>query len=191
MRILARRCPSKTLVPNKNTSIGSWMKTRTSCARCLHLLRSRTTGPGTPFGCTTRADTVSRWSPLALTPKRDERSLRGRLLGRTPGNFDTVQVLMVHGLARTPLSLVWLASALRRGGYRPAHFGYLAFAESYGRILERLRSRLSLLAAGGRYAIVAHSLGGLLVRAALADRVVPPPEYFVMLGTPNESGTRS
>ncbi len=96
-----------------------------------------------------------------------------------------MQVLMVHGLSRTPLSLVWLARALSRAGYRPAQFGYLAFAESYGRIRERLRSRLSLLAAGGPYAIVAHSLGGLLVRAALADLVVPPPEHVVMLGTPN------
>jgi hypothetical protein len=88
-----------------------------------------------------------------------------------------VQVLMVHGLARTPLSLVWLARGLKRAGYRPVHFGYLALAESHGRIRERLRSRLSSLAAGGRYAIVAHSLGGLLVRAALAEGTVPPPEH--------------
>jgi hypothetical protein len=97
-----------------------------------------------------------------------------------------VSVLMVHGLARTPLSLLWLAGAIRRSGYPTAQFGYVACAEPYDRILERLRSRCSALAAEGPYAIVAHSLGGLLVRAALAEPDVPPPEHVVMLGTPNQ-----
>ena len=93
---------------------------------------------------------------------------------------------MVHGLARTPLSLVWLARVVRRVGYQTTYFGYWALAESYGRILERLGSRLRSVATAGRYAIVAHSLGGLLVRAALADLRIPPPEHVVMLGTPNQ-----
>ncbi len=72
-RILARRCPSKILITNRNTSIAPWVKTRTNCARCLHSSRSQTTGPLTPFGCTMRAETVFCWLPRALIPKRDER----------------------------------------------------------------------------------------------------------------------
>lgn len=97
-----------------------------------------------------------------------------------------MQVLLVHGLSRTPLSLFWLAGAIRRGGHRPRHFAYLAFAESYDRILDRMRSRLKSLGAAGPYAVAAHSLGGLLVRAALSDEAVPPPVHVVMLGVPNK-----
>ena len=97
----------------------------------------------------------------------------------------TTRVLTVHGLARSPLSMVWLARALRRAGYPTEHFGYLAFAESYDRIVRRLRARMRTVAARSRYAVVAHSLGGLLVREALGDATVSLPYRVVMLGTPN------
>ncbi len=92
---------------------------------------------------------------------------------------------MVHGLARTPLSLFWLARALQRAGFQVAHFGYVACAEPYARVVDRLRTRIRTLAAEGPYAIVAHSLGGLLVRGALDGSGIPVPYHVVMLGTPN------
>ncbi len=98
---------------------------------------------------------------------------------------DAIGVLLVHGLARTPLSLFWLARALRCAGHPTHHFAYLALAESHARIVKRLQAQLRSSGAAGPYAIVAHSLGGLLVRAALADPGIPPPQHVVMLGTPN------
>jgi hypothetical protein len=101
-----------------------------------------------------------------------------------------MRVLLIHGLSRTPLSLLGLARDLRRAGHRTELVAYSGTLESYGRIVARVRYRLETTA-GGRepYAVVGHSLGGLVMRAALdhwpADR--PLPRHLVMLGTPNRS----
>lgn len=99
-----------------------------------------------------------------------------------------MQVLLVHGLARTPLSLLGLARDLRRAGHRTELVAYSGALESFPRIIARVRHRLGLAAErGDPYAVVGHSLGGLIVRAALdpwpADR--PLPRHVVMLGTPS------
>jgi hypothetical protein len=97
---------------------------------------------------------------------------------------------MVHGLGRTPLSLVGLARDLRRSGHRPRLLGYLGALESYEAIVRRVRRRL-LAAAETRepYAAIGHSLGGLILRAALAEWPgdLPPPRCVVMLGTPSRT----
>lgn len=96
-----------------------------------------------------------------------------------------MKVLLIHGLARTSLSLAGLELRLRQAQMQPEHFGYAAFAEPFDRIVERLCLRLQAMAAQGPYGVVAHSLGGLLTRAAL--RHLPqPPAHIVMLGTPNQ-----
>jgi len=65
-------------------------------------------------------------------------------------------------------------------------FGYAAFLETFDQIVARLRQQLQELSQQGPYSVVVHSLGGLLVRAALASEAVPPPAHIVMLGTPNQ-----
>lgn len=96
-----------------------------------------------------------------------------------------MNVLLIHGLSRAPLSLFSLERRLRQSGHHTEQFGYGAFMESYTDIVGRLRSRLEVLSRRESYAIVAHSLGGLLTRSAL-DRVrFSLPRSIVMLGTPN------
>lgn len=65
---------------------------------------------------------------------------------------------------------------------------YVTALESFDRIVRRVRDRLALLAARGPYAAIGHSLGGLLVRAALANAStsLAPPAHLIMLGTPNQ-----
>jgi pimeloyl-ACP methyl ester carboxylesterase len=92
-------------------------------------------------------------------------------------------------MGRTALSLYRLARELESAGHRTRLLGYVAAVEPFERIVSRIHGRLAQLAQeGGRYAVVGHSLGGLLVRAALArSPVAHPPAHLIMLGTPNQS----
>lgn len=97
-----------------------------------------------------------------------------------------MQVLLVHGLSRTPASLAPLGWRLQSVGWQPTAFGYAAFLETFDQITERLRQQMQALSQQGPYSVVVHSLGGLLVRAALNSATVPLPAHTVMLGTPNQ-----
>ena len=97
-----------------------------------------------------------------------------------------MKILLIHGLSRTPLSLFGLELYLQKTGWATEQFGYIAFVETFDRIVERLRVRLQKLASQGTYGIVAHSLGGLLTRAALGLGSIEWPQHIVMLGTPNQ-----
>jgi hypothetical protein len=99
-----------------------------------------------------------------------------------------MRVLLVHGLARTPLSLLGLARDLRRAGYQTELVAYSGALESYQRIIARVRRRLEAAAHSGvPYAAIGHSLGGLMLRSALRDwpSNYRPPGHLILLGTPN------
>ncbi|MEL7083441.1 MAG: alpha/beta fold hydrolase [Cyanobacteria bacterium P01_A01_bin.3] len=98
-----------------------------------------------------------------------------------------MNVLLVHGLGRSPLSMLPLVAPLKDAGHSVEFFGYAAFADSYDRIAGRLQQRLLRLSRVDDYAVVGHSLGGLLVRSALAKGDLAPPRHVFMLGTPNQS----
>lgn len=96
-----------------------------------------------------------------------------------------MNLLLVHGLWRTPLSFVLLVHRLRGWGYQTEQFGYAAVAQRYDPIVARLVDRLEHLAAAGPYAVIGHSLGGVLLRSALPQVTGPAARHLVMLGTPN------
>ncbi len=101
-----------------------------------------------------------------------------------------MDLLLVHGMARTSLSLVPLAAHLRRRGHRITLSGYVAALEPFDAVCLRVRSHLERLAASGApYAVIGHSLGGLILRTALAvpDELRPAPRRLIFLGTPNRS----
>ncbi|MGH7508160.1 MAG: esterase/lipase family protein [Gemmatimonadales bacterium] len=100
-----------------------------------------------------------------------------------------MELLLVHGMGRTALSLGRLARDLRRAGHRAQVLGYVAALEPFQQIVARIHSRLAGLAQRRQpYAVLGHSLGGLLVRSALAlEPVQPLPVHLIMLGTPNRS----
>lgn len=103
-----------------------------------------------------------------------------------PGSH--AHVLLVHGLGRTPGSLASLGRALRREGYPVHQLGYVAAVESVDRIIGRVRDRLEeLSAAQVPLVVIGHSLGGILVRAALAEADTRPirVDHLIMLGPPN------
>jgi alpha-beta hydrolase superfamily lysophospholipase len=106
-------------------------------------------------------------------------------LGHESDGRRPLRVLLVHGLGRTPLSCLRLARALRRAGCAVQSFPYAGLAEPYDGIVDRLVRRLDRLAAEGEYAVVGHSLGGVLLRDALPRVRGRAPQHLVMLGTPS------
>jgi hypothetical protein len=97
-------------------------------------------------------------------------------------------VLLVHGMGRTPRSMARLARMLQQEGHWVENFGYHAARESFDAIARRLTIELTQLAASS-YAVVGHSLGGLLLRQAIAGLPADArrPLRLIMLGTPNHS----
>ena len=98
-----------------------------------------------------------------------------------------MRALFVHGLGRTPLSSWPLLLQLRRAGFATDTFGYFAAAQSFTQIQERLTAKITALAArDDGYVLIGHSLGGVLIRAAV--NALPPgtpqPSHVFLLGSP-------
>jgi hypothetical protein len=68
-------------------------------------------------------------------------------------------------------------------------FGYLPAVQKFPAIVQRLTERLAQVATDPDSMVVGHSLGGLLLRAALAGLApeLPRPRHLFMLATPNQS----
>src|SRR6185437_948892 len=97
-----------------------------------------------------------------------------------------MNVLLVHGMGRTPASMFRLGAALRRAGHGTAYFGYMPTFQSMASILARLARRLrQLTSLKEPVGLAAHSLGGLLVRKALLDVPELRVHRLAMMGTPN------
>lgn len=98
------------------------------------------------------------------------------------------RVILLHGLARTTRSMVRLARALEGAGYAVVNHGYPSRRHDIATLTKQLRAVLAgLPAIDGRTHIVGHSLGGLLIRAALAGPPVPGLTLgrVVLIGVPN------
>lgn len=97
-----------------------------------------------------------------------------------------MHILLVHGLGRTPLSMLALARHLRGRGHVTECAGYVAAVEPFERIRDRIGARLRAHAAAGPCVAIGHSLGGVLLRAAIAQLppAAPAPRLLITLGSP-------
>lgn len=95
-------------------------------------------------------------------------------------------VFFVHGMGRTPLSGSVLLWKLRRAGLKTQTMAYSTAWQSFAQVKQRLIQRLLTLAARDEYVVLGHSLGGVLLRDALA--ALPAdcrrPKHVFLLGSP-------
>lgn len=95
-----------------------------------------------------------------------------------------MNVLLIHGMGRTPASMLWLRHRLRGDGHRVALFGYSPTFESLERVTARLVRRIHRLGPDSRYALIGHSLGTVLIRNALKRLGDHPPDICFFLAPP-------
>lgn len=107
-------------------------------------------------------------------------------LFRTPP-AGAAQVVLLHGLGRSETSMLILENALAGAGFEVHNIGYPSNDESPDALVEQITAAIDDCCAGnGRpLHLVGHSLGGLLIRAYLAERHPANLGRVVLIGTPN------
>lgn len=91
-----------------------------------------------------------------------------------------MHAILIHGMGRSPLSMGWLGLRLRLAGYSVSYFSYSAAREGFIDCVARLQAHIRAHANKGDYLVAAHSLGTVLVRAALVALPQPPRASFLI-----------
>ncbi len=91
-----------------------------------------------------------------------------------------MQAILIHGMGRTPASMLVLALRLRAAGLQPHLFGYLPALESWQGCVARLEKFINQRVAQQDYIIIGHSLGTVLTRGVLAKLNQPPRACFFL-----------
>jgi hypothetical protein len=99
-----------------------------------------------------------------------------------------MHAILIHGLGRTPASMLLLARRLRAKGISTHLFGYSAAFEGWDACVGRLRGFIAARTHGERFIVVGHSLGCVLTRAVLPT-LAHAPELGVFLAPPSTASS--
>lgn len=87
-------------------------------------------------------------------------------------------------MGRSPFGLLPLGSFLRKVGHQTSFFSYSVALHSFEENAARLLTHIRKNATASGYAVIAHSLGGVMTRY-ISPELPEGFQKFVMLGTPN------
>lgn len=96
-----------------------------------------------------------------------------------------MKAILLHGMGRTPLSMLLLKRRLAARGLKPTLFGYSAALESFERCVQRLVTRIEQTVGEPPYILIGHSLGTVIIRAALPRLTANSPKACFFLAPPS------
>ncbi len=91
-----------------------------------------------------------------------------------------MQAILIHGMGRTPASMLILAMRLRSAGIRPHFFAYSAAFERWKTCVNRLESCIHQHTRNDEFIIIGHSLGTVLTRGVLPSLNHKPRACFFL-----------
>jgi hypothetical protein len=97
-----------------------------------------------------------------------------------------MKILFVHGMGATRFDCFPTFMRLKKLGYDTATFSYFSSFQNLDSIKNRLTNRVVEIASHGDYAVIGHSLGGILLRDILQNLPsgVREPRHLFLVGSP-------
>lgn len=95
-----------------------------------------------------------------------------------------MDLVLIHGMGTTPVSMMLLRRRLRQAGHNPVLFGYYPTFEGLQSAVTRLVSLIDRRVDTRHYALVGHSLGTVIIRAALDPLKNRTPSACFFLAPP-------
>lgn len=100
---------------------------------------------------------------------------------------DRETVVLLHGLGRSESAMWFLASRIEAAGFDVVRIGYDSLGAPPERILAAVSQKIDACCKESPRPVhlVGHSLGGLIIRAYLAENELRTPGRVVLIATPN------